>query len=170
VAFDWVRQLNEREGLSDEVVLEIQNSFSLSVRAMLSEDETEVRIDIHGAFPGWDVAPSTVAMAKQYGGLPEHPSAFPKPMRLRAIFTLETDFANDLASCLASMVKAQRLPKPSQTIADIEVVQEEKSGDTTFSIPGKIEFDPLDEGCFTVVVDLQTVADLLQVMDQKFIY
>ena len=109
-------------------------------------------------------------MAQEHGDLPEFPSAYPKPIRLRSIFTVEADLANDLRSCLASMVERKRLPKPSDTISDIDVVQDEESDETTFSIPGKMEFDPLDEACFTVVIDLQTAADLFKVMKENFVY
>jgi len=169
-AHDWIRRLNEREGLSEETEKEIQNSISLSVRASLNEDETEVWITVDGAFPGWDVAPSTIEMARQFDNLPEFPSAYPKPIRLRTVFTLEDDMANDLRSCLASLVEAKRLPIPSRTNSDIDVVQDEESGNTTFIVPGKMEIDPLDNARFTLVIDLQTAADLFRVINEKFIY
>jgi hypothetical protein len=91
-------------------------------------------------------------------------------MRLRTTFKLEADLVNDLRSCLAYMVEANRLPKPNDRLSDIDVVQEESTGDTTFSIPGEMEIDPLDEARFTLAVDLQTAADLFEVMKEKFWY
>jgi len=169
-ALDWVKQLNEREGLAEDTVSEIVGSSSSNVRAMFSEDATMVHISVQGAFPGWGVAPSTVEMAREFGDVPEFLSSYPEPMRLRTTFKLEADLVNDLRSCLAYMVEANRLPKPNDRLSDIDVVQEESTGDTTFSIPGEMEIDPLDEARFTLAVDLQTAADLFEVMKEKFWY
>jgi hypothetical protein len=169
-ALEWVTRLNEREGLSEEAVSEISESYSLNARAALNEDETAVILSVTGRFPEWDVAPSSREMAREYGEMPEFPSAYPEPIRIRSIFTLDVDLSNDLAGHLDAIAKAGHLPKPSDTIPDIEVIQDEKSGDTTFFVPGRMEFDSLDEARFTVAIDLQTAADLLQVINDEFCY
>lgn len=165
-ANDWTRRLNDREGTSSEEERKIRNSYTQSAKACLDENEANVCIMIQGAVPDWDVAPSAVEMARQFWELPEDPIVYP----LRHIFTLEPHLANDVASCLAQLHQEHRLPKPCKDIRDVDVVQVEDSGDTTFSIPSELEIDPHDYFCFTLMLDLQTAADLYAVMQEKFWY
>lgn len=169
-ANDWIRRLNEREGISVEAQREIQQSSDSSAKASLSDDETQVCILIRGAFVSWDVAPSTSEMASQFGDLLQDPTAYPKPLQMRHVFTLEVEMANDIAGCLASMLWEHRLPDPNKNIRDIEVVQDEANSETTFWIPSELEIDSHDDACFTLMIDLQTAADLYAVMQEKFWY
>lgn len=170
-ALEWVARLNHRDGLSDIDVTAIVRAAGFpSARACLSADEANVCVMLRGVFCEWDVAPSTMEMARQFGELPELVTAFPKPIQLRHIFTLEVDVANDLVSCLFLLNSEKRLPVPNAAIRDVDVIQDEGTGDTTFFIPGELEFDAHDDAIFTLVIDLQTAADLFAVTQEKFLY
>ena len=149
-ANEWVKRLNEAEGISDKTTQEIVRSVKLGARACLTDDEQNVSIQVEGTPWGFDVAPST----------PDTAADYPRPIQMRCIFTLEWALANDLANCLFRLMHDRRLPQPRRLIVDVEVIHDEDTAETTFCVPGDTYGDPHDPFVFTLTVDLQTAADL----------
>lgn len=95
------------------------------------------------------------------GTLPEYEQATG-----RYVFTLEADKATDLFSCLYSTLEyAKALPTQKAALAhqssrigpEFKIDQHE---DYTFYLLGRYDVDPLDHGCSTLTIDLQTAAQL----------
>ncbi len=135
---EWICRLNERYGITPDAHVEIWRTGRQEVNACLSEDETEVVLLLRGT-------PS------QYDHETGH-----------HIFELESDIATDLFSRLSSILEHLNSTPAQRTVATSQGPHCKMNADedVTFYVPGRHEVDPLDPGCFTLAIDIQSAAAL----------
>jgi hypothetical protein len=134
----WIGRLNEREGITPDAHVEIWRTARQEANACLSEDETEVGLLLQGTL-------------SQY----EHETGC-------HVFELESDIATDLFRCLYSILEKLNALPTQRTDATNQgpYCTMNADEDVTFYVPGRHEVDPLDPGCFTLAIDIQSAAAL----------
>lgn len=133
----WIG-LNEREGITPDVHVEIWRTARQEAKACLSEDETEVMLLLRGTLSQYD-----------------HEKGY-------HVFELESDISTDLFSGLYSILDKLNATPTQRAVATIQgpYCTMNADEDVTFYVPGRHEVDPLDPGCFTLAIDIQSAADL----------
>lgn len=134
----WIGRLNEREGITPDVHVEIWRTARQEAKACLSEDETEVGLLLSGTVSQYDYETGC------------------------HVFELESDIATDLFSCLYSILERLNALPTQRTDATSQgpYCTMNADEDVTFYVPGRHEVDPLDPGCFTLAIDIQSAAAL----------
>jgi len=136
--YKWIGRLNEREGITPDAHVEIWRTARQDAKVCLSEGETEVVILVRGTISQYD-----------------HESGC-------HVFELDSHIATDLFSCLYSILEKLNAMPTQRTVASNQgpYCTMNADEDVTFYIPGRYEVDPLDPGCFTLVIDIQSAAAL----------
>lgn len=135
---EWICWLNERDGITPDAHREIWRTGRQYAKAFLGEDETEVVLLLRGT-------PS------QYDHETDH-----------HVFELESDIATDLFSSIASILERLNATPTQRTVATSQGPHCKMNADedVRFYVPGRHEVDPLDPGCFTLAIDIQSAAAL----------
>ena len=134
----WIGRLNEREGITPDVHVEIWRTARQEANACLSEDETEVGLLLRGTLSQYDYETGC------------------------HVFELESDIATDLFRCLYSILEKLNALPTQRTDATNQgpYCTMNSDEDVTFFLPGRHEVDKLDPGCFSLTIDVQSAAAL----------
>ncbi len=134
----WIGRLNEREGITPDAHVEIWRTARQDAKACPDEDETEVVLSLRGTLSQYDYETDC------------------------HVFELESDIATDLFSCLYSILEKLNALPTQRTVARNQgpYCTMNADEDVTFYVPGRHEVDPLDPGCFTLAIDIQSAAAL----------
>ena len=136
--YPWIGRLNEGEDITPDVHVEIWQTARQDAKVCLSEGETEVVLLLSGTLSQYD-----------------HESG-------HHIFELESDIATDLFSGLSSILDKLNAMPTQRTVATSQgpYCKMNADEDVTFYVRGQYEVDPLDPGCFTLAIDIQSAASL----------
>lgn len=142
----WIGRLNERQGITPDVHVEIWRTARQEAKACLSEDETEVGLLLRGTLSQYD-----------------HETGC-------HVFELESDIATDLFSSIATILEKLNALPTQRTDATSQgpYCTMNADEDVTFYVPGRHEVDPLDPGCFTLAIEIQSAAALFSQVNIMF--